>query len=1331
MSTQEVILNNYADDSKSKEYINNVLMPRVFHDIPLNILNTGEFSIINEYMSQALENLAFTSAFYFNESFITKAVLADSIYSEAAIFNIGYSFAIPSSCQFLFELKLSDIYNNAVLNVDSGFYELIIDKNTKFNLSNGNIYSLDYDILIQFKNKEANAFNIQYTNMDQLNSIAINKNRYILYRVTSNWLCLFINASEFERTTYTVVNNVSNGIPNEDYLITCNNHICGFDVKYIDTEGNEQWIPHDHLLAMHDKVKDNEPYLHYIMDNPQTIRFMFQLNGNKYFVPKINSSFEIIVYTCHGEAANFTDYNNEESQPSTITSTNRFPNNANILKVSFVLPGGSIGGTNIGSIESVRRETIEAYNTANVISSDHDIDEWFKTFYFKNVLYPYFFKRRDDPWGRIWSGFLALKDSDDTIFKTNTLHANISYELLYNNNDNTISNNEIIIPPGWLWKYQSDSDYNVIPFTKNGSNKIENAKTLINIDEPFVFANPFGIRIQKYPFAIGYFNPWINEYTTTTFIDNTLKNKNVKDEALIYHATPIVTQLKRTYNENYYKLSTYINPSISEWLNGEELCEYVRANSIEPTFTSTMWNYFKHPLDLFVPSIPILKLNDEDGYLPFSPENTFLCVKTKNQISDNKWTLSEIWIEDNTDEQSKKIFLPISGEVTAITGDDIIWGENGLCKGYEVYVSGSTDISIYPRLSTDSPIVFNRVQNQNYYELRLASNVNIGKIRKIVVKDAIATSLTKYSENLLTKIGQSYTTVYISVYYDDDTVVQYSISNAANVYMPYSYDSITDNNEYEFTKFNNVGADGIILYADMKPSPESGAIDYYRVPLSLIPNNSPLFYIENKLLPVDQNHMRIVLHAMLNGVETGYIEMQPVTHEKDGSYLFETTMYPLNELIDVDDRIMIASRNNGGGAWIPISSSTNATVNISATNPELKMTILIRSDDPNKDSDFSIGDTYTGFRIVDEYKIDDISLVQELKEMRSVVNFGDSSVPTKEQMDLYNNMMLLCKPIMSTDEGNIKTIIDYALNRIHEYNDEYVITFEQIKVFASQMFNKFSSYIELYKTNVNINVPETLLTIEYTLNNISIDETDTGDDLDWNVIYNNLYDYNNIIKESFKSTGVNNGLEIQLTPFIDYNLMISSKFDSFVSSFTNVHKSIEPVIMKRLEGNNYLDCKLIATYGKPHSYIADIYENLPDDEVLFWPDLNVQIEFDVKLYNQSLATNTLNELKDIIKSYFMHITSLHTAIDANYMDNNIYISHVIQQMEQHSNVAYMKFKGWYTNEKNKPISKYMNATCQGIVRKWNNIDEFPQKELERYVPELFILDNNNIIINIL
>lgn len=1323
-----IILNNYSDDSQIKRYIQNVLMPRVFHDIPMNVLNTGFYSIVSEYMSQALENMAFTSSFYLNESFITKAMLSDSIYAEAAIFNIGYSFAKPSACNFMIELKIDDIMKNAVENPDyADVYEFILDKNTKINLENGTIYSLDYDVLIQFTNRDNPVWNVQYTNLNEQNSIAINKKPYILYRTASPWLCIFVSMSEIERQTYTVVNNVTNGIPNEDFVITTQNQIAGFDIKYVDNSGNEQYLNKDHILPIHSDVKDMSPYVHYIMDSPYAVRFKFQMNGNRYFVPQMNSSFVITMYTCHGDSANFTAFQRDKSV-SIITSSTKYSNNGNVQKTAFVT-SGSLGGSNIGTTETTRRETIEAYNTANVISSDHDIYEWFKTFFFKNILYPFFFKRRDDPWGRIWSGFLALTDLNGDVFRTNTLHAEIPYRVLYANNDNIISNNEIIIPPGWAWIYKdSDSDRcTVHPLVATSSEQVETAETALNVDNDFLFANPFGIRIQKEPFAMGYFNPWVSESTTVSLVTTPFAYQNTilgeSDVSIIYHGTPAFVHFERTYQKDYYTLETVIMPNQAAADDGQ-FVTYYRNNASVPTFTEDMWNYFVKPMDVYSPSIPILVKNQDDQYIPFNPENTYLCVNTKNRVSDDRWNLVGLWIEDGTNAETKSIPLTMTG-FSAVYGTDEMWGDRGLWNGYEVKVTGDTDINIYPTLENSDPISFARVPGQNYYEMRLKDTEVLGRVVSIVTADVWETRLTKYGETKLYRIGESYSDAgtYINISYNDGTKKTYMIKNAANIYTPYEPIEQEDGT-YKF-ELNDVMPNGIILYADMRPTASEAAISYYRIPLSLITKNEALFYLESSQLPLKENNLRVVLEAFVNGISTGYVEMQPVTMESDGAIRFDTVMYPLNKLVDVDNRIRIASTEFGGGSWIPTNES--GIISIDATNPEFVIHILFKSSDQNLPTAINNDPSFTGYRLQDRWNIDGISLVQELKEMRSVVNFGEYRAPSEDQITAYNILMGLS--LYNPDEMNLYTIKEYARHMISGTEIADDVDFSDITLTASSMVSKLNTTIETYAESPD--VPD--LNTDYMQELIStlsiLAESMMPGNVDWEFVYEDTAIYATEIDEIFKDTSVNSGITIQLIPMVQSTLMNSDFFADFVSAFTQVHKAIEPVIFKRLEGNNYLDCKLIATYGLPHSYVADVNKDM--DPPVFWPDLNVQIEFDVKMYNPALSTNTLSELKSIIKSYFNRITTVHTALDKISMDQNIYISQLIQLMEEHPNVAYLKFKGWYTDEKRLKNGKYMNADYQAIVQKWDKLEDMPTKELENFVPEMFVLDDSSIVINIL
>ena len=148
-------------------------------------------------------------------------------------------------------------------------------------------------------------------------------------------------------------------------------------------------------------------------------------------------------------------------------------------------------------------------------------------------------------------------------------------------------------------------------------------------------------------------------------------------------------------------------------------------------------------------------------------------------------------------------------------------------------------------------------------------------------------------------------------------------------------------------------------------------------------------------------------------------------------------------------------------------------------------------------------------------------------------------------------------------------------------------------------------------------------------------------------------------------------------------------------------------------------------------------KNLPKEQTQFWPNLSIQISFDVRFKNPSLVTNTTDELKNIVKSYFNKLTTLHSPTDKVSMNNNIYISRLIREMSNHDNVEYLKFNGFYTKDKDNPKGDYMDANVQAIVQRWDTLEDFPKyssdgkmiSELENFVPEMFILENDNIIIN--
>lgn len=1530
----DVTLQNYSDDSSIKKYIQQQLMPRVFKDIPLSVLNTGSFNIISEYLSQTTEQLAFTSTFYFNESFITKAVLPDSIYAEAAIFDIGYAFATPSCTEVLLELRISDLLSNSTMNEETGHYEFILDKNTQFNLPNGNVYSLDYDIQIEYMSIPKKTLDDSYkekgTSDDQFynwsvtyldmgnNCVAVNKNKYIVYRVTDTWLCLFVKVSEYKRTKYLVTNSSTNGIPNEDYLIQISDHICGFDVTYIDTDGTRTPLRQDHILPIHGDVNDLQPYVHYIMDNPNTIRLMFQMAGTRFHIPKMNSQYEIIVYTCHGAAANFTSAPNV--QPNVINATTNYANNGNVMKAGFII-SGSLGGADIGNANTVRRETIEAYNTANVISTDHDIDEWFKTFYFKNILYPYFYKRRDDPWGRMWSGFLALKDDNDDVYRTNTLNGVIPYSVL-EKNGNGFSNNELIIPPGWAWTYQSDSRHNIEPLTLNSNLVVETARTMqlsnslnqntFDISKNYVFANPFGIRIQKDPFAIAYFNPWVNLVVAPTRVEkmNTIsaKDQNARDVASLYHASPIDVEICRNYKEDCYRMETYIDPSQLKTFDGEDWVTEFSGNVSQPEIDDIYLTYFKEPRDYNADVIPMMIRTIEDGALGFDPYSTYLCVRMKTTRSDNTITLGEAWIQDNTDENNPKTIDISIPNTSYIFGLASLWGEDG--DNEPISLSNDTTVTCSGMDEESDFLTFGRNSTNGYYTLKINSDmqaydeteqmyrpISISRIR-IITDTAVKSERSAYNESALYYVGHKYRRVVLNIQFEysfveyveneDGTMSRnkvgglhttqpkaYAINNAVNVLLPYDTDvePSYSNNEYVFDYpcivnaddvDNDLPANTIIAYATMRPEYTNTEPDYYRIPLSELYQDIPLFYLKATGLDLTRNNMRVVMHAYVNGAETGHVEMLPVKRDTDGTYLFKTTVYPMNELVDLDNMIHIATRDVGGGSWIPTKEGTVA--DIDSTKPEFRISILFKSSiNKERVSDITVGDTFTGYILADQYYVNNFSLIQELKEMRSVVDFDESSIPSAMQMSWYKKFIKQYQFISDTEYSlyQIKTTIEKILStkvfptegeaRLLSRQAEYVqnsivalienvcedstilpyksrvllrntwnristaldvlkdclyyddtgsnerldydgtetilcyakrnepLTEEVISYQAYEQFkedhpqftdetsedyeermeerynehmktvyeeevrdssNQNKNYEDLYYDEDCTRLISTKVGVWYCVNeeesvDTIISYVKTGDIIQqvkynnrivWEHIYDVISDYPNMIDDVFTSINVNGGVTIQLMPVVEYSLMNSDKFEDFVKTFTQVHKAIEPVIFKRLEGNHYLDCKLVGTYGLSNAYCPDTLYNVKN---AYWPNLSVQISFDVKLYNRALTTNTLNELRTIVKKYFNRLSAVHTPKRMITMENNLYVSHLIQEMEAHDNVAYMKFNGWYTNQKNTAGGYYMGPEVQAIVQKWAKIEDMDYEELEKYVPEMFIVDEANIEINVI
>lgn len=502
---QDVYVRDYTSNFNVKEYIQEVLMLRAFPGIPMNKLNIGFTGIVSEMMSQAVEDAYSTASLMMNEAFITKAELPKSIYSAASLFNLGYSYAVPSKCHFGLQLWLPDIIKYSTRVNDSSTMRYYLDKDTKIILGD-NIYRLDYDIIIDHQLIDGKRVYNVYYDMDDTNSISKVKSKYVKHQVTSiNWLILFMDLMEFERKveTHTIADNLV--ATNSDITLKWNRQIAGIDLMYISPQGER--LPMKMKTQYTKPVVD--PFVWYRFHNDNTMILSFSGN-NGYFSPAFNSKIEATIYTCKGSAANFDNYDRNTGVPVQKTGE-RFSYNANTSMVALCY-GGSSGGLDKGNIENLRDQVILGYNTANVLTTDHDLQKWFDVYGKRYNTKARFFKRRDDPTGRLFSQFIAI-NNDSYIYPTNTLSIAVKHgQYDYVNSDASGVNQEFIITPGHLWEYDdkdgviSRDTVRMVQGNDGPAMITDEALPSINAERPFMFVNPFYIKIYREPTVSANYN---------------------------------------------------------------------------------------------------------------------------------------------------------------------------------------------------------------------------------------------------------------------------------------------------------------------------------------------------------------------------------------------------------------------------------------------------------------------------------------------------------------------------------------------------------------------------------------------------------------------------------------------------------------------------------------------------------------------------------------------------------------------------------------------------------------------------------------------------------
>jgi hypothetical protein len=205
---------------------------------------------------------------------------------------------------------------------------------------------------------------------------------------------------------------------------------------------------------------------------------------------------------------------------------------------------------------------------------------------------------------------------------------------------------------------------------------------------------------------------------------------------------------------------------------------------------------------------------------------------------------------------------------------------------------------------------------------------------------------------------------------------------------------------------------------------------------------------------------------------------------------------------------------------------------------------------------------------------------------------------------------------------------------------------------------------------------------------------------------------------TFDGTVDNYKVKASLIPFLKYDVPLDEeRMSYFIRAFTEQYRAVEPVL-KRLDGNSFIDFKLFNTYGRSNNYYVGPWG---DSDVLWdsnerLDDVCVRIKFKMAVYDRSIYTITMEAVINEIQKFFDSINS------GDLKD--VHVSDLIHAIkENHPNVHYIRFISFNDYDTIAP-----EENVQSIFVKFDDTIELDQKDLRDYVPEMIRVDKNTISI---
>lgn len=383
----------------------------------VDYLKTGLFGYITESMAMMIRDSALHKSMLYNESFLNTAIIPESVYNWAKMFNVEVSKASPAYATIKIiidseslgsSMNSSDAPYPSIYGIEGNPSNkwLIIDKGNMI-IAGEYYFSLEHSILIEKKSNDSNdrKYTAKYITSEPVSTEYQTVNSNVLLPVITNGSNIEITARAYQYRVEKIERQLSSTrMLNKVQLYDFEDQFAAARLVYIENgTTNEQEIK---LLYSNIGTSDGEKVAYYSLNSKNQLEITFK-GGNDGFIPAANSKLRLYLYTTKGAdvPANFSG-----------DAIFRFNDDA-LRQLPIVVqfsPTTIIGGTDVPSTEKIKQTVIRQLSTCNTIVTENDINNYFSvlTSLLESVNNGKvtFIKTRDDIMKRVFNAYVLLRD---------------------------------------------------------------------------------------------------------------------------------------------------------------------------------------------------------------------------------------------------------------------------------------------------------------------------------------------------------------------------------------------------------------------------------------------------------------------------------------------------------------------------------------------------------------------------------------------------------------------------------------------------------------------------------------------------------------------------------------------------------------------------------------------------------------------------------------------------------------------------------------------------------------------------------------------------------